>query len=184
MRTLIIYLSLQCAESYVCAMAESTATSDDPRPDLAAMIVPLGRTLMAAELPVLQAHDLSMWAYVVLLALGEEPVRGQSALAQAIGADKTRIIGVLDDLQERGLIERRPDPGDRRAHLLTLTREGLRLRDSTQAGIRHREDRLLSRVPLEDRSAFLRVLRALSALPEEEIIGAERHGFSEAPDRT
>jgi MarR family transcriptional regulator, organic hydroperoxide resistance regulator len=165
-------------------MAESTTTTDDPRPDLAAMIVPLGRTLMAAELPVLRAHDLSMWAYVVLLALGEEPVRGQSGLAQAIGADKTRIIGALDDLQERGLIERRPDPLDRRAHLLTLTPEGRRVRDSAQAGIRHREDRLLSRVPLEDRAAFLRVLRALSALPEEEIIGSERHGSSDAPDRT
>jgi MarR family transcriptional regulator, organic hydroperoxide resistance regulator len=147
------------------------------------MIVPLGRTLTAAELPVLRAHDLSMWAYVVLLALGEEPVRGQSALAQAIGADKTRIIGVLDDLQERGLIERRPDPRDRRTHLLTLTPAGRGLRDSAQAGIRHREGRLLSRVPHEDRAAFIRVLRALSALPEEEILGAERHVSSETADR-
>jgi DNA-binding MarR family transcriptional regulator len=152
--------------------------SDDPRRDLAAMIVPLGRTLTAAELPVLRAHDLSMWAYAVLLALADEPVRGQSALAQAIGADKTRIIGVLDDLQERGLIERRPDPRDRRAHLLALTPEGRRLRDSAQSGIRHQEDRLLSRIPHEDRAAFLRVLRALSALPEEEVIGPDRHESS------
>jgi MarR family transcriptional regulator, organic hydroperoxide resistance regulator len=150
--------------------------ADDPRPDLAAMIVPLGRTLTAAELPVLRAHDLSMWAYVVLLALGAEPVRGQSALAQAIGADKTRIIGVLDDLQERGLIERRPDPRDRRAHLLALTPAGRRLRDSAQADIQAREDRLLSRLPEEDRSAFLRALRTLSAVPEEEIIGPDPDG--------
>jgi DNA-binding MarR family transcriptional regulator len=181
---LIICPSLYCAKAYVRTMAVSGATTDDPRPDLAAMIVPLGRLLMAAELPVLRAHDLSMWAYVVLLALGEEPVRGQSALAQAIGADKTRIIGVLDDLQERGLIERRPDPGDRRAHLLTLTAKGRRLRDSAQADIRRKEDRLLSRVPSEDRTAFLRVLRALSALPDDEVIGSERHGDAEAPDRT
>lgn len=165
-------------------MAQSAATNDDPRPDLAAMIVPLGRALTSAELPVLRAHDLSMWAYIVLLALDEAPVRGQSALAQAIGADKTRIIGVLDDLQERGLIERRPDPGDRRAHLLALTPAGRRLRDSAQAGIRRAEDRLLSRIPQEDRSAFLRVLRALSALPEEEIIGSGRRGRAEASDGT
>src|SRR5438105_6184949 len=57
------------------------------RRDLAAMVVPLGRALMAAELPVLRAHDISMWGYAVLLALGERPTRTQAALAAAIGAD-------------------------------------------------------------------------------------------------
>ncbi|MEV5748527.1 MarR family transcriptional regulator [Actinoallomurus sp. NPDC052308] len=150
-------------------MTESRA-AEDGRRDLAAMIVPLGRALMAAEAPVLSAHDMSMWAYSVLLALGEEPVRTQNALAQAIGADKTRIIGVLDGLQERGLIERRPDPGDRRVRLLSLTPEGRRVRDSVQAGIRERENRLLARLPAADRAAFLRALRTLSSLPEEEIV--------------
>ncbi|MEV5708118.1 MarR family transcriptional regulator [Actinoallomurus sp. NPDC052274] len=150
-------------------MTESR-TAEDGRRDLAAMIVPLGRALMAAEAPVLRAHDVSMWAYSVLLALGEEPVRTQNALAQAIGADKTRIIGVLDGLQERGLIERRPDPGDRRVRLLSLTPEGRRLRDSVQAGIRERENHLLARLPAADRAAFLRALRTLSSLPEEEIV--------------
>ncbi|MCO5974548.1 MarR family winged helix-turn-helix transcriptional regulator [Actinoallomurus soli] len=158
-------------------MAQSRALDDgtahDGRRDLAAMIVPLGRALMAAESPVLRAHGLSMWAYSVLLALGEEPVRTQNALAQAIGADKTRIIGVLDGLQERGLIERRPDPGDRRVRLLSLTAEGRRLRDSAQAGIRERETRLLARLPAADRTAFLRALRTLSSLPEDEIIDPE-----------
>ena len=139
------------------------------RPDLAAMIVPLGRALTAAELPVLRAHGLTMWAYVVLLALDGEPVRTQNALAEAIGADKTRIISVLDGLQERGLIERRPDPGDRRARLLSITPEGRRVRDSAQAGIQQRENRLLASVPGDDRDAFLRVLQTLHALPEEEI---------------
>jgi DNA-binding MarR family transcriptional regulator len=104
---------------YFIAIDESTPGRDEVRRrDLAAMIVPLGRSLMAAELPVLRAHDLSMWGYVVLLALTEGPTRTQAALAQAIGADKTRIIGVLDELQDRGLIERRPDPAHPRAHQL------------------------------------------------------------------
>ena len=72
------------------------------RPDLAAMLAPLIRELIAAELPVLKAHDLSMWGYSVLLALDESPVRTQAVLAEAIGADKTRIIPTLDELQTRG----------------------------------------------------------------------------------
>ncbi|MGW4350704.1 MarR family winged helix-turn-helix transcriptional regulator [Nocardia sp. NPDC004582] len=141
------------------------------RPDLAAMIVPLGRALMAAEQPVLAAHGLTMWAYVVLLRLDEGPARGQGVLAQEIGADKTRIIAVLDDLQERGLIERRPDPADRRARLLALTTEGRHLRDAAQAEIQAQEDRLLAKLPAADRRGFLNALTALAALPRDEITG-------------
>ncbi|WP_280213075.1 MarR family winged helix-turn-helix transcriptional regulator [Nocardia cyriacigeorgica] len=132
------------------------------RPDLAAMIVPLGRTLMAIERPILESHGLTMWAYGVLLGLEESPVRTQSALAQAIGADKTRIIPTLDDLQERGLITRVPDPADRRARLLSLTPAGRELRDRTQAAIQQQEAELLSTLPADDRRGFLRALQQLS----------------------
>jgi DNA-binding MarR family transcriptional regulator len=134
------------------------------RADLAAMVVPLGRALVAAELPVLREHGLSMWAYIVLLALDEQPVRTQAALADAIGADRTRIIAVLDDLQARQLIRRDPDPADRRVHLLSLTAAGRKLRDRTQAAIQRQEERLLQRLSTSDRRAFLRALRVLSTV--------------------
>lgn len=149
-------------------------TTPDPRagrPDLAAMIVPLGRALAAAELPVLRSHGLSMWGYIVLLALDEEPVRTQAAFAESIGADKTRIISVLDGLQEAGLISRAPDPADRRVHLLSLTADGRRLRAAAQAGIQRQEDRLLARLPPGDRASFLRALQALSSVPPDQITG-------------
>ncbi|MCX4097428.1 MarR family winged helix-turn-helix transcriptional regulator [Nocardia sp. alder85J] len=141
------------------------------RADLAAMIAPLFRALMAAERPILDAHELTMWAYSVLLALGRSPTRGQGLLAEEIGADKTRIIAVLDDLQERGLIERRPDPADRRARLLALTPAGRRLRDSAQAAIQANEERLLGRLDPADRQGFLNTLAALTALSFDEIVG-------------
>ena len=125
------------------------------------MFVPLTRALVAREEPVLRAHDLSMWGYIVLMALVEQPVRTQAALAQAIKADKSRIIGVLDELQERGLIDRQPDEADRRVHLLSLTPAGDRLRRSVEAGIRRREEQVLALLPPADREAFLRSLKAL-----------------------
>lgn len=139
------------------------------RRDLAAMIVPLGRALTAAEVPVLRRHGLTMWGYVVLLALDERPVRTQAALAESIGADKTRIIGVLDGLQQAGLITRAPDPADRRAHLLSLTPAGARKRDEAQQAIQRQEERLLARLTPADRQAFIRVLRSLSRIAPGEI---------------
>ena len=137
-------------------------TDDTERSDLAAMAVRLSRGLMAVEQPILAAHEVSMWGYAVLSTLREEPVRAQSALARAIGADKTRLIPVLDELQRRGLIEREPDPADRRVHLLRLTRAGRDLQASAQAGIRAEEVRLLARLPAADRAAFVRSLQFLS----------------------
>jgi DNA-binding MarR family transcriptional regulator len=133
----------------------------DDRKDLAAMFAPLTRALIAREEPVLDAYGISMWGYIVLTALVEQPVRTQAALAQAIHADKSRIISVLDELQKRGLIHRQPDEADRRVHLLSLTPAGDRLRRSVEAGIRREEEEVLSFLAPADREAFLRSLKAL-----------------------
>jgi DNA-binding MarR family transcriptional regulator len=134
----------------------------DDRADLAAMLAPLVRALIAAERPILDEHGLTMWGYSVLLALRGQPARTQTTLAEAIGADKTRIIGVLDDLQRRGLIRRQPDPDDRRAKVLELTADGRRACDAAQTDIREMEEVLLDRLPQTDRQAFLRALRTLA----------------------
>jgi DNA-binding MarR family transcriptional regulator len=132
------------------------------RADLAAMVGRLGRRLIAMEEPILAAHDVSMWAYVVLTALGREPTRTQAALAASIGADKTRLIPVLDDLQERALIEREPDPADRRVRLLGLTDAGRAAHREIRAEIRAAEELLLGALPQEDQETFLRTLSALA----------------------
>ena len=138
---------------------------DDDRADLAAMLAPLVRALIAAERPILDGHGLTMWGYSVLLALRGQPTRTQTALAEAIGADKTRIIGVLDDLQQRGLIRRQPDPEDRRAKVLELTADGHRACAAAQTDIRRMESAMLDRLPPEERQAFLHALQVLAAGP-------------------
>lgn len=132
------------------------------RPDLAAMLAPLLRELAAAEQPVLAAHGLTMWGYVVLLALDRGAMRTQAALAQAIGADKTRIIRTLDDLQDRSFIERHPDPEDRRVRLLAITESGRAVKDAAQREIQRGEERWLGELDADERRVFLRVLRQLA----------------------
>ena len=128
------------------------------------MLAPLVRDMMAAELPVLEENGLSMWGYSVLVALDRSAIRTQAALAEAIGADKTRIIAILDELQDKGLIERMADPEDRRARLLAITKEGSRVKEATQAAIQRGEERWLGTLSAADRAVFLRVLQELSGV--------------------
>lgn len=133
------------------------------RPDLAALMAPLLRELVAAEEPVLAAHGLTMWGYVVLCALDRGEVRTQAALAEAINADKTRIIRTLDDLQDGGHIDRVPDPEDRRARLLRITEQGRRVKDAAQTQIQRGEERWLGVLGAEERRVFLSALRRMAA---------------------
>jgi DNA-binding MarR family transcriptional regulator len=126
------------------------------------MLAPLLRELAAAELPVLASHGLTMWGYVVLVTLDGRPMRTQAALAEAIGADKTRIIRTLDELQAHGHIERRPDPDDRRVRLLDITASGRAVKDAAQAEIQRGEERWLGELDADERRVFLRVLRRLA----------------------
>ena len=130
------------------------------------MLAPLIRQLIAAERPVLDEHGLSMWGYSVLVTLDQSPIRTQAALAEAIGADKTRIIPVLDELQQQGYIERHPDPDDRRVRLLAVTDAGRRVKDAVQAEIQRGEERWLSVLSPAERATFLRALERLTDQPE------------------
>ncbi len=136
------------------------------------MMVPLGRSLTRAELPILEAHGVTMWAYAVLTALRDNEASSQASLADAIGADRTRIITVLDDLQNRKLINRQPDPVDRRSNLLSLTASGRKTVTTAQKAIQDNEKQILAGVPSSDRDAFLRVLRHLAERGDSEIAPA------------
>lgn len=132
------------------------------RPDLAAMLAPLLRELLAMEAAVLEEHGVTMWGYVVLSALDQSPARTQAALAESIGADKTRIIRTLDDLQSSGYIEREPDPDDRRVRLLAITAQGRAVRRAAQRDIQRGEERWLGELGAEERTVFLRALARLA----------------------
>lgn len=144
------------------AMPNMGAMASTARPDLAALLAPVLRELVAAERPVLDRHGLSMWGYAVLCALDHGAIRTQAALAAAINADKTRLIGTLDDLQDREFIERRPDPEDRRVRLLEITDAGRAVKDAAQTEIQSGEERWLGALTAEERSVFLRALQRMT----------------------
>lgn len=132
------------------------------RPELGVLLNRLLREVIEREQPILQKHELDMWDYVVLAALGTGPSPTQNELAGLTGRDKTRLIGNLDRLEERGLLSRTPDPRDRRNRIVTLTAEGNQLLASSRADIRAMEEDLLADVEARDRAGFEQTLLALT----------------------
>ena len=65
--------------------------------------------------------------YQVLSAAAQGTVGSQLALAQHLGIDRTVMTYLLDDLEAASLIERRPDPADRRARRVVATQHGSEL---------------------------------------------------------
>jgi DNA-binding MarR family transcriptional regulator len=133
-----------------------------PRPDLGASLHALTRAVLAREVPVLHAHEVEMWEYVVLGGLESGPAPTQSQLAVAVGRDKTRLIPILDGLEARGLLLRTPDPADRRNRVVALTDAGRSLLTACRASVRTLEDELLADLAPRERATFRNALERLA----------------------
>jgi DNA-binding MarR family transcriptional regulator len=131
--------------------------------DLGALLARCTRRVIAEERPLLDELDLSMWAYIVLSRLSAAPAETQLGLAKAINYDKTRLIGLLDELERDGLITRTPDPADRRARIVRLTADGEARHAAARRDIRAMEDRLLAGVTASERRRLWRLLAELSS---------------------
>jgi DNA-binding MarR family transcriptional regulator len=100
---------------------------------------------------------------VLTAAIGGE-LGSQLALAQHLGVDRTVMTYLLDDLEGAGLIERRPDPADRRARRITATPAGTRLAGQLDRRLRAAEEGLLAPLGSEgERQSFRALLRQLAA---------------------
>lgn len=100
--------------------------------------------------------------YQVLSAAAQGTVGSQLALAQHLGVDRTVMTYLLDDLEAVGLIERRPDPADRRARRIVATRKGTRLLAALDDRLQTAEARLLSPLDPTARESFRAQVRVLA----------------------
>ncbi|MEU4782261.1 MarR family winged helix-turn-helix transcriptional regulator [Micromonospora sp. NPDC023633] len=84
-----------------------------------------------------------------------------SALAEHLRIAPRSATEVVDDLEARGLVRRRPDPADRRATLVTPTEEGTRAGAAIHAARRAAAEELFGRLAPADREQLARILRTL-----------------------
>jgi DNA-binding MarR family transcriptional regulator len=100
--------------------------------------------------------------YQILSAAAQGAVSSQLALAQHLGVDRTVMTYLLDDLEAAHLIERRPDPADRRARRLVATQRGTELLATLNDRLRAVEAHVLAPLDREARETFRAQVRLLA----------------------
>jgi DNA-binding MarR family transcriptional regulator len=136
--------------------------TDDGTADLGDLLMRAARTLRRRWRGVLAPWDLSPHQARALGVVGRQDGVRLSDLAEALHIAPRSATEVADGLQERGLVERTPDPGDRRAVILRPTDEGRRVRAEIDAARTADAAELFARLPASDRAALARILQTLA----------------------
>jgi DNA-binding MarR family transcriptional regulator len=143
----------------------ATATGSKPAEDalsenLCWLLSRASHALDAQLMAALAEIGMSPRAHCVL----STAVKGeytQTALAQAVGLDKTTMVVTIDELEAAGLAERRPAPGDRRARIVAVTKAGKRKIAQSRDIVARTQAEVLDSLPARERDQFVGALAQL-----------------------
>lgn len=149
-------------------MSESPAPAREH--DVAPDRVDLGQALGAVLRRYLDAaHDAvaelpgGPRGFQVLSLAGQGACSNQATLAATLGIDRTVMTYLVDDLERAGLVERRPDPADRRARQVLLQADGEKVLRETTDRIREVESSVLAGLSDDEADVFRSLLARVAA---------------------
>ena len=99
----------------------------------------------------------------VLVHLARPEGRTQQELATALGLHRNSMVGMIDDLEERGLVERRRHPDDRRAYAIHLTPAAHAVLEAGDRLADEQEEAMLAPLDAGERAALVATLTRLVA---------------------
>jgi MarR family transcriptional regulator, lower aerobic nicotinate degradation pathway regulator len=148
-----------------------------PREMLARAAVLLGRVGIAVKMETMEKFEeagFSAYHYGVLAVLDEDARETQATIADALGVDRSMLVGLLDQLEERGMIERRRDPNDRRRQMVSLTPAGRRQLGVFRKMVEKIENDFLAPLDEEERATLHDLLLRVAAHRDTRFVPAQR----------
>lgn len=140
---------------------------------LASQVSRFGRRDLAAALA---RHDLLLVHHAILCALDDFGARSQQQLADALDLDKSHLVGRIDLLESRGLVQRAPDRVDRRRYRVRLTPTGRRLVRRLRPVAAQSQERFLEALSPEERETLLALLQRVLDANDTDRLGDDAAG--------
>jgi DNA-binding MarR family transcriptional regulator len=109
----------------------------------------------------LNGAEITPGQFGVLALIEANEGLSQTQLARILGIDRSTLVGVLDKLEARGLIERGARPDDRRSHALALSRAGKTRFRLLAKKVRQHEARMAKKLSPSERSALIALLQRI-----------------------
>ena len=126
------------------------------------LLAKLGLAFKAKALAKLEEAGFDPYHYSVLAILGEGARETQAMIAESLALDPSRLVALLDSLEDRELVVRQRDPDDRRRHVVTITAAGKRELSRLRAIVKEVEDDFLAPLDPRSREAFHETLQQLA----------------------
>ena len=139
-----------------------SSASDGHRGGVAFLLAQLGHHAAERFSDRIAALDLTPPHAGILRAIAAAPGRSQQALSIQLGLLPSRVVAFVDDLEDRGYLERRPNPDDRRQYALYLTAAGKELMGKLSR-LARQHDRAITSGLSESQRARLHDLLAILA---------------------
>jgi DNA-binding MarR family transcriptional regulator len=127
------------------------------------LLARLGVAFKAQATARAEESGFELYDYSVLAILGEGSRETQATIAEALSVDPSRLVALLDSLEERELIVRQRDPQDRRRHVVSITEAGAGELTRLRTIVRRLEDEFFAPLDAESRAALHPMLVALAA---------------------
>lgn len=134
--------------------------------DVSFLLARANAIALAAGNAALAEHGLKARSFSVLVLASGDARPSQRDLAEFLRLDPSQVVSLVDDLQSRGLVERQPDPSDRRANVVVATEAGRTLAAAAREAARIAEERVHAQLSQEERELLTGLLRRL-AFPDD-----------------
>jgi len=117
-----------------------------------------------------EGTGLHPYHYAIMLVLDEGSADTQGSIADALCYDRGQLVGLLDELQEQGLVARQRDLDDRRRQIVGMSSEGTKALRRLRALARRNEDEFLEPLSEEERAQLHMLLMRLAEKHEPRYV--------------